>query len=1119
MKIKNTCLLTFFAILLWIPLTVSAAEKKVLSENRFQDYDKAWYAEKGENLTFLSTGASYSWTADSNSQIIKNDSFDSGREMTGGNINNHASEYVTDSLWDNGTPAIAVFDLKDVYSIERVDIFSTSTKTNQLGEIKIAISEDGINYTDAGTWQGTVPNALDNNGQAVGYTQCDVRGMNARYVSISCKKTQTTISGEHCYQMVLGEMVIFGGEKKVINPSTGNVTFTDETGEKLFTLRGADKIFSKAEVTDQDAVLISGCYSSDGRLNKVFVKSGKFEAIGKPYTLEQELSANDLPEGTYAKTFVFNSLGDIRPLAEAESLAHTDITKAALVSSKTSGYKMLSGAEWVTSGDTPTAEAFLGNEERLFDDDTNTSISSAGGEYANIKLHFNSVVQVEKISLYANTALNSDVGSYDVYASTDGVNYEYIASASNSLAGLGLGIVLPVDLQISGVVYANDIKIVAKKLSGAAVMELSEIEVFGKPAQIKKEKMTSYTYETEVPFKTSTDIITADTLCDVLSDGDRVNAITSEGDCVSVIYDLGTYCNVEDIKAYGTHSGLEVLQSPDGVNYTTVGFYPNGDGVTNAHGKANTNARYVKLVFRKGPLAAVALQEIELYARKLYDENETKTASPEKIPVKVQVKPNNLLYIDWTAYNEVKNGVSSYKVYIEPTNFSSTAQKSLKQVYVNGEKSLQSTTTEKFCTYAGLEPDKNYYVAVVPADDSNRNVTPVKIHTYSALGGEKLSSIFCINEYPYGGGAHVAHSDEQANLNTKLKLISDMEVLSRTRYWGDDAYDTYLSRGLSNHQYARDANKTANLNNKGMYTFAISNEPDLISDYVSNPALLVGDTKDKYDLIKGVNKKNLICAPSLCGTDKLAFLEQLYQADSNFGSYYDVFDIHAYCKAFEGKENWDDNLTSLDGYSAPEHIFAKVDKIKSTLEKYNDVNKDMIFTEVGWATHNKSYGQDGEVVTENVTKEQQANYVARCYIISAMLNVKNVFLYAFQDEGTNESNKEEMFGIVDWYGNPKPAYYSYYTLGKLLRDAKYVKAVDNMTHPNYGAVFYDEEKDMYLTALWNASGTSAEVTINSSDAQMLMVDMYGNSDNVSNGRITIGSSPIYIYSSDMLSVQ
>ncbi|MDD6763511.1 MAG: discoidin domain-containing protein [Clostridiales bacterium] len=1092
----------------------------MLSENRFQDYDKQWYESQGETLTFKSTGAYYYWTPDSDEQMISTDSNDIGREMTGGNIINHSGNYTATGSWDSNATASVVFDLKNVYSIERVDIFSTCTNTQQLGEIRIAVSENGVTYTDAGVWQGNVPASLDANGQAIGYTQCDMREMNARYVKVSCKKASVTTTGEHCYQLSLGEIVILGGDKKLITRSVGNIKFTDGTGERLFTLKGASEIFARAEVTNQDAVLVSGCYSSDGRLNKVFLQSGKFDATGASYTLEQEIPASELPDGSYLKSFVFDSLNNIRPLTDAVSVAHEDVTKTDLISGKTSGYKMLSGTEWVKTGDTPTAGAFSGNEDKLFDEDTNTLISSAGGEYANIKINFDSVARIEKISVYANTASGSDMASYDVYASTDGVNYEYIASASNSLAGFGLGMVLPVDLQIGGVVYASDIKIVAKKLSSASVMELSEIEVFGRPAPFRKEKMTSYTYEQEVPFNTSADIVTADASRAVLSDGNRTGGVTSSGDYVSVIYDLGTYCSVEDIKAYGTHSGLEVLLSPDGVNYTTVGFYPNEGGVTNAHGKANTNARYAKLVFRKGSLSAVTLQEVELYARKLYDENETKNTTPDKIPIKVSLKPNNVMYVDWTSYNEVKNGVSSYKLYIEPTSFSSTTGKTLKQVYVNGGKSLMSTTSEKFCTYAGLEPDKDYYVAVVPADDSNKNVTPVKIHTYSALGGEKLSAIFCINEYPYGGGAHIAHPDEQANLNTKLKLISDMEVFSKTRYWGEDAYDLYLSRGLINHQYARSSTKISNLNNKGMYTFATANEPDLVSDYVSNPALYVEAVKNNYNTIKSVNSKNLLCDPSLCGTDKLAFLEQLYQADANFGSYYDVFDIHAYCKAFEGKGNLDDNLSStLDGYSAPEHIFAKTDKIRNLLAKYNDANKDIIFTEVGWATHNKSYGQDGEVVTENVTKEQQANYVARCYIISAMLDVKNVFLYAFQDEGTDPSNKEEMFGIVDWYGNPKPAYYSYYTLGKLLRDAKYVNAVSGMSHPNYGAVFYDEEKDMYLTALWNASGTSTEVTINSTDASMLRVDMYGNSDNISNGRITIGSSPVYIYSSDMLSVQ
>ena len=135
-------------------------------------------------------------------------------------------------------------------------------------------------------------------------------------------------------------------------------------------------------------------------------------------------------------------------------------------------------------------------------------------------------------------------------------------------------------------------------------------------------------------------------------------------------------------------------------------------------------------------------------------------------------------------------------------------------------------------------------------------------------------------------------------------------------------------------------------------------------------------------------------------------------------------------------------------------------------------------------------------------------------MISSFLGVKNIYQYSFQDNGPGDDNAEKQFGMVDWYGTPKPAYYSYYVLSRILKNAENAERITSLVHPCYGAVYYDNEKDMYVTALWTADGNARNVSVSTDSKKALMIDMYGNSEYVSPYSLTIGSEPIYLYTSD-----
>ena len=156
-------------------------------------------------------------------------------------------------------------------------------------------------------------------------------------------------------------------------------------------------------------------------------------------------------------------------------------------------------------------------------------------------------------------------------------------------------------------------------------------------------------------------------------------------------------------------------------------------------------------------------------------------------------------------------------------------------------------------------------------------------------------------------------------------------------------------------------------------------------------------------------------------------------------NYFDVLNIHPYCKNENG---------SYKGLAigVPQQIRDKASAVRSKMAEFNDENKPIIYTEIGWSTYQaeKSSG------VYPVSDELQAKYLARVYMHSIADDIKQVYWYAFQDEGIDDSQMEENFGIVDWYGKAKPAYYSYYTLLHILKDADYLGELDAISFPVYG---------------------------------------------------------------------
>ena len=226
--------------------TAAAAENDetlyVLSGNNFTDADKALYS--GKTLVIPDTGAEYTWTSDSDTNFKTGDKYDSAnavsgllptnRQMVGGTIQSDDGRRVLWTNWNSDSFNTAQFDLKGVYDINAVDVWSLAKKNKDttgplyylIGDIEIYAGTEKNNMRKV--WSGNAADPIKADLDAYFGSGTDVNkyeqtsakfdAVKARYVNISVKRqpnyTMTVSDGTKTTVRVpngiAAEMVIFG---------------------------------------------------------------------------------------------------------------------------------------------------------------------------------------------------------------------------------------------------------------------------------------------------------------------------------------------------------------------------------------------------------------------------------------------------------------------------------------------------------------------------------------------------------------------------------------------------------------------------------------------------------------------------------------------------------------------------------------------------------------------------------------------------------------------------------------------------------------------------------------------------------------------------------------------
>jgi hypothetical protein len=202
-------------------------------------------------------------------------------------------------------------------------------------------------------------------------------------------------------------------------------------------------------------------------------------------------------------------------------------------------------------------------------------------------------------------------------------------------------------------------------------------------------------------------------------------------------------------------------------------------------------------------------------------------------------------------------------------------------------------------------------------------------------------------------------------------------------------------------------------------------------------------------------------APGMSGPD---FVKAAYASDPQLGRCFDTLAYHPYPYPFTAPE--------LD-VPIRGSVLAAADGMRAALPP-NDRAKPLWITEVGWPTHDRTYG---------VPEVKQAQYLARTALASFAqgIPVRHFYTYGDYDDPTG-ANQEAWFGFVRPDGSFKPSYTALKTFSETFGGTHFVRDLStqlgmppggNMTGGRGFALQYRGTRSR-ITAVWLANESSLE---------------------------------------------
>jgi hypothetical protein len=212
----------------------------------------------------------------------------------------------------------------------------------------------------------------------------------------------------------------------------------------------------------------------------------------------------------------------------------------------------------------------------------------------------------------------------------------------------------------------------------------------------------------------------------------------------------------------------------------------------------------------------------------------------------------------------------------------------------------------------------------------------------------------------------------------------------------------------------------------------------------------------------------------------------------------------------KGLLNWIDVL-SVHPYrpQAPETVIKDYARLRRLITQYAPAGKDIPILSGEWGYSNINWDK------ARLSEEQQANYLARKFLINLYEKVPVSIWYDWKNDGTDPNEREHHFGTVGHDLQPKAAYRAAQSLSATLGGYAIDKRLELTDEKDF--VFQLTAGHRRALALWT-TGTSHEVTLPVSSSQGTLIDTLGGQKQISwqpnQLKLSLSASPQYVLLAD-----
>lgn len=219
---------------------------------------------------------------------------------------------------------------------------------------------------------------------------------------------------------------------------------------------------------------------------------------------------------------------------------------------------------------------------------------------------------------------------------------------------------------------------------------------------------------------------------------------------------------------------------------------------------------------------------------------------------------------------------------------------------------------------------------------------------------------------------------------------------------------------------------------------------------------------------------------------------------SEAAAFYDVLAFHSY---------------KFDNFPMPDTwLLQTINEAKNLVQQYRP-HLSLWITETGAPNDALTIQQSASV--RRLDMKDGSSFLAKTITIALANDIKKVFWYNYHDKCTDISNIECQFGMIDYWGFPRAAYATFYTILKNIRDKTFKRKIETGNSNVYTYEFEANNGEKTLVS-WSYPSTSSTLAlsslgINSGDLVKEVLATEGsNVSLIQNSSITIPDYPIFI---------